>query len=233
MKYQDFAPTGFDPKGLALEDRQSWIVLPTTRNRDSVAGPLANFDSALEILGGESETVEVHRFGHWANGWFELILVHPDRQSEADDIERALEDYPILDEFKWSDYESNEAMETWDACSGSDFERELESRFETTLEIEAEDLWTLYRTAEERGNLYVEHTDEGACFPVERAAQELDREDIEPYIDRSVTMSVQNLFLSGYYGLRANPTSIGVHVWADGDAGAFKTLTPPVIPPPF
>ena len=30
--------------------------------------------ATLRRLGGESTTVQVHRFNHWACGWFEIIL---------------------------------------------------------------------------------------------------------------------------------------------------------------
>jgi hypothetical protein len=75
--YSQYRPTGFDSRGLGLPDRQDWLVLPVIQTRDS--GPLeqSNFASALKAVGGESETVEVHRFGHWGPGWFEIIIVAP------------------------------------------------------------------------------------------------------------------------------------------------------------
>jgi hypothetical protein len=111
--YRDFAPTGFDARGLALPDNQDWLVVPCGRNRDSEALERANFDAALEILGGESETVEVHRFGHWACGWLEIIIVDPSRESEVRDIEAALASYPVLSDDKHSEYESEEYEEDW------------------------------------------------------------------------------------------------------------------------
>jgi hypothetical protein len=52
-------------------------------------------------MGGESSNVQVHRFGHWACGWFELILINPvnkDIVKKAEDIMSALSDYPVVDE---------------------------------------------------------------------------------------------------------------------------------------
>jgi hypothetical protein len=72
------------------------------------------------MLGDESETVEVHRFGHWGPGWFEIIIVDPsdsERVEIATDIENRLEDYPILDETDFSEREWNEKQEYWDNCS--------------------------------------------------------------------------------------------------------------------
>jgi len=76
--YSEYAPTSFDHKGLLLPDRQDWLVL-IGRNRDSECLVNSNFDCALAQLGGESDHVEVHNFGHWACGWLEIIIVKPDR----------------------------------------------------------------------------------------------------------------------------------------------------------
>ena len=66
-RYGDHSPTAFD-HNINIDDedteRSKWFVMPVSRTRDS--GPLdnSNFDCFLAGLGGESETVEVHRFGH-------------------------------------------------------------------------------------------------------------------------------------------------------------------------
>lgn len=75
MKYAEFSLTQFDTKGLGLPDRQDWEVLPVSRSRDNDD---PKFRRKLKKLGGESATVEVHRFRHWAIGWFEIILVAPE-----------------------------------------------------------------------------------------------------------------------------------------------------------
>lgn len=89
------------------------------QNRDSGALDRANFDATLKALGGQSETVLVIRESHWAVGWVEWIGVH---QSDsvalrtADDIKGALEQYPVVDEFLFSEYEQTEANEVWLHC---------------------------------------------------------------------------------------------------------------------
>lgn len=110
--YGEFRPTSLDPAGLGLDDQQHWLVLPTSRTRDSDELAESNFATALEILGGEGEDVEVHRFGHWGPGWFEIIIVRPDTDAaaEAASIECALADYPVLDD---EDYSRRE----WEAHS--------------------------------------------------------------------------------------------------------------------
>jgi hypothetical protein len=124
QQYGDYQPTGFDSKGAYLDDQQDWYVVPVSRTRDT--GPLeeSNFESALEILGGErTNIVEVHRFGHWGPGWFEIIIVNPragKTMKKALSIEASLEDYPILDEEDWSEREWEAMAETWESMSLSE-----------------------------------------------------------------------------------------------------------------
>jgi hypothetical protein len=120
MRYSDYAPTGFDPRGLALPDRQEWLVLPVMRSRNSNVLDRVNFDVTLESLGGKSDTLEIHRFGHWACGWFELLLIHPDRETECDDIEGALADYPVLDDERYSDACYSETCNAWERMNIDD-----------------------------------------------------------------------------------------------------------------
>ena len=101
--YRDHAPTGYDRKGAFLEDRQEWLVMDVSRTRDSGIRDESNFDAtvkALRKVDPEEEAHEVHRFGHWACGWYEIILVRPSSPAftVAEDIEAALESYPILDD---------------------------------------------------------------------------------------------------------------------------------------
>jgi len=123
QRYSEFRPTPCDQAGLGLDDRQSWLVAPVSQTRDS--GPLdqSNFSAALAMLGGEGDTVEVHRFGHWGPGWFEIVIVDPsdaDRVEILGQIAAALADYPILDEMDYSEREEDEATESWGFLSLSE-----------------------------------------------------------------------------------------------------------------
>lgn len=135
--YKEFRPTSFDCRGLGLREQQEWLVLGVTHNRDS--GPLeeSNFACALKELGGESEDVEVHRFGHWGPGWFEIILINPaceNRVNQGEEIERALENYPVLDDVDFAEREQGEANEVWRNCYRTSdrikYIREHRSQFE-------------------------------------------------------------------------------------------------------
>lgn len=113
--YRDFSPTQFDSKGLGLPDRQNWLVAPVMRTRDSGALDESNFSAALKSLGGESETVEVHRFGHWGPGWFEIIICDPTVHAKTlEEMEAALSDYPVLDDEDFSERENEIANEAWE-----------------------------------------------------------------------------------------------------------------------
>ncbi len=126
--YADFRPTAMDPSGLGLEDRQTWIVVPVGCNRDS--GPLerSNFRVAQTILKEAGANHEVHRFGHWGPGWFEIILVEPTEigQKSVGDITRALADYPVLDDGDLCDEELEDRQSTWVNCYESDITRAVD-----------------------------------------------------------------------------------------------------------
>ena len=114
QRYREYKPTMFDPAGLNLDDRQNWIVCPTGHDRDSGLWKQSNFNAAVAILGGESDTVEIHRFGHWSCGWFEIILVHPSRENEVEAIQERLEKCPLLDEEDYSNRQWASAYNCWD-----------------------------------------------------------------------------------------------------------------------
>lgn len=121
QKYKDFQPTAFDSKANfmawdsdGIEDIQEFFIV-LGRNRDSDLLTESNWDAALKILGGESNTLQIHRFGHWACGWYELMLIHPSREAEGQAIENDLESYPVLDEDDFSEREFNQACEIWES----------------------------------------------------------------------------------------------------------------------
>lgn len=144
QRYGDYRPTQFDASGASmLSERADWLVAPLTRTRDS--GPLeeSNFASALVALGGESETIEVHRFGHWGPGWYEIILINATdlaRVKEGEDIEAGLEDYPVIDEMDLSERERAAYTQAWYhgfGCRG--FLRDLVNKFRLRERVRLED----------------------------------------------------------------------------------------------
>lgn len=108
-----------------------WLLI-AGRTRDSDALAESNFAAVLRTLGGESETVEVLRFHHWACGWVEEIAVHPSRRAEVEAIAERLEDYPVLDEDDFSAREDAEAWEGWLSFAARDFARHLQHQYDLT-----------------------------------------------------------------------------------------------------
>jgi hypothetical protein len=90
---------------------------------------------AFGEAGSDGESYEIHRFGHWACGWFEVILVKPGTKVAllAEDFEARLQDYPILSDEHFSEVERADAEETW-ACYQPEgrikYIREHRSQFE-------------------------------------------------------------------------------------------------------
>jgi len=121
--YKTFRPTGFDSPGLAADRLNigEWLVLPVSQTRDSDTLSRSNFACAVQQLGA-SDDVQVHRFGHWGPGWYELILVRPDSpaQTVAEEIEAALENYPVLDDEHHSNLELEAAADAWQHMSIAD-----------------------------------------------------------------------------------------------------------------
>ncbi len=186
-RYRDFSPTAFDSKGLGLDDHQDWVVAPCTVTRDSGALDRANFEAQLEILGGESDTVEVHRFGHWGPGWFEIAIVSPSREAEVEAIEASLADYPVLDEEKHSNLEWTEYQESWDSWGNRELSRFLENKFESELTDEEYnalsemDLRELYESKIQSGEYYVAEGD-SVSLKVDRVAKEITLQDLKQYL---------------------------------------------------
>ena len=134
QSYSEFRPTGFDSH-ITLDSIEDWLIV-SSRNRDSECLDESNFHSALEMLGGEGDDVQIHRFGHWANGWFELILVRPNTAAakEAEEIETSLAQYPVLNDDDLSEREQEAADLTWRQCYSNakriEYIRRYRSQFE-------------------------------------------------------------------------------------------------------
>lgn len=116
--YAEYRPTAFDMPGKGLEERQDWLVCPVSITRDTES-PLelsnwACFVKSLEAV-NPGEDFEIHRFGHWGPGWFEIILVRPGTPCalEAQELANALESYPVLDDEDHSRREFDLGAEIW------------------------------------------------------------------------------------------------------------------------
>jgi len=79
--FRDFHPTQFDRALLFGDERDDWLVAPVFIDRDTGSmGALSTWHrtlKALETLDPKREDYQIHRFKHWAVGWFEIILIRP------------------------------------------------------------------------------------------------------------------------------------------------------------
>lgn len=117
--FKDWAPTQFDAKGLGLDDRQDWIVAPVVQTRDSGTLERSNFEVVEKGLDAKQGQVELHRFGHWGPGWYEILLVEPNTEAAEACIEweAALADYSVACEEHFSRLEYEEVCENWESMS--------------------------------------------------------------------------------------------------------------------
>lgn len=125
------------PRDYAGESWPDYYQSGVGQSRDSDALERSNFACMLSALGGETETVIVVREDHWAVGWVEWIAIHNTDTAAlkiADDINRRLEDYPVIDEAHYSEQEHDEAQEVWRDCYSPqeriDYIRQHRSQFE-------------------------------------------------------------------------------------------------------
>lgn len=113
--YSDFVPTAFDRNIPFRDERDTWFVAPCSQTRDSDALTRANFRALQDMLDDAGMEYEVHRFGHWGPGWFEILIVKPSDDARAflEKVAKDLDDYPVLSEEEASAEEAEEAEETW------------------------------------------------------------------------------------------------------------------------
>jgi len=164
IEYKDFAPTPFDHKGLYLEDRQDWLVANVSHTRDSHNMDESNFQAYLNELGGESDSVEVHRFGHWGPGWFEIILIDPKAKglvAIAEQLDERLANYPILDEDDYYTREFDAINEAWQSWGISELE-EIATECLGLAEYETRIAWHTTKLLEECDEYMI--SEDGGCY---------------------------------------------------------------------
>jgi hypothetical protein len=114
-----------------------WYSAGVGKSRDSDTLERANFDAMLAKLAAlpevevkvpsnryddsliEGTGLVVVRENHWAVGWIEWIAIHETNTAAlevANAVKAAMEDYPVIDESLWSDYEDNDCCLTWQNC---------------------------------------------------------------------------------------------------------------------
>lgn len=162
--YASFSPSPFDHAGAFLPDRRDWLLAPISRTRDSDCLNESNFEECLAALGGESEDVEVHRFGHWGPGWFEIILIRPDSPAQriAEDIADALANYPVINDEDFSRREWEAYEEAWNNWGHKEFVDRVADEFglndateEFLRDLSADTLREFYQDGVSNGDYYL------------------------------------------------------------------------------
>ena len=186
QRYGKWAPTGFDQPGAFLEDdRREWFVAPVSRTRDSGPLDLSNWETALALFAAdgrdEADDYEVHRFGHWGPGWFEIVIVKPDSRAFeiAEDIGDRMANYPVLDEEDFCDREHAEFCESWNSWACDDFRKELVAAFglgERAADLlDSADPDTLREFWSDHANYPYEGESSGVYIPTRRTKDWFDR----------------------------------------------------------
>ena len=106
--FGEFQPTQFDRKGKGADfENRDWLVSSIQLNRDSGLIEKSNWLTFIDDLGALEDEGghhwEIHRFNHWACGWFEIVILNPNSRDsrvldQALKLESALQEYPILSE---------------------------------------------------------------------------------------------------------------------------------------
>ena len=171
--YSEHTPTAFDSH-IELEGREHWLVAPVSRHRDTASAlELSNWKAQLEALGGEGATVEVHRFGHWGHGWYEIVLVSPERGGDVESLYRALEDYPVLNDDLYSEIEQEEkAYESFESYGERDLVEALGYGW-SGLPFDTPTMWGLYWEAAQYTSWATADSCEGVRLNIDDAAEAL------------------------------------------------------------
>lgn len=154
--FKDYRPTSFDSKGLGAHDQGDWIVLPVILTRDADTLEQSNFHTALKIMGGKSDTVNVHGFNHWGCGYFDIIVVHPSREAEAQSIYDSLESYPVLSDDDYSERDHEENDRVYRDMLERDFISNIETIFDVYL-LPDNDFYSLFSHLMDQENIYFEN----------------------------------------------------------------------------
>lgn len=124
------------------ESYNDYYVL-LSHHRDSGLVEESNFQSALRMLNGESDTVKVIRLSHWLCGWIEVILIHESDNESIDkgnEIEESLNNYPILDEDAFGEMVLEKETEMFNQIK-YDAEYGLYAYWDLPKDYTDEDIW--------------------------------------------------------------------------------------------
>lgn len=120
--YREFSPSGMDRKGLGLPDKQNWLVSGISINRDSDLLSESNWETQERILAQldpEGLDHSVERFGHWACGWFEIMIARPGSNAagKLDELTDTVRECCVLDSSDYSEKKMEAIQSYWNQMS--------------------------------------------------------------------------------------------------------------------
>lgn len=125
--YTHWAPTVMDRSGAFMEPndpRLNWIVAISNTPKIATILDQLNYDIFLEEMEKcrtRTETFEEQYIGHWATD-IEIILVNPNSKAgrKAKELIQSLEDYPLLDEDRYSEKRWEAICDFWEEMDMSE-----------------------------------------------------------------------------------------------------------------
>lgn len=181
---KDWNPTSWDSRSNYFDmsdgSYDNWYVAPVILTRDASILEQSNWQAACDILKADKlKTVQIHNFGHWACGHYDLILINPRNKKaieQGEDMERALADYPLLDEddfyrreseacdAAWQDWGLKELNELILEHLGLDYHNEITVKS-----------WDLLSVLESQESLMQCEGNDGPCFQKSTAKHRLEQ----------------------------------------------------------
>lgn len=127
--------------GAYFGDFPAWLVAYAI-HRDSDCLERSNYEELKErflAVSPENEQWTIETSSHWLVGHIEHLIVAPDSECEriALDAIEALENYPVLNEERYSEMEYNEALDMIEDAFGHWYYRQRSSVYPNTSELGA------------------------------------------------------------------------------------------------
>lgn len=116
-------PTGFDSAAnYSGTDLSAFYQAPVALTRDADTLATSNWEVITESIldCATSENTEILRMGHWACGWYEILVIDASDSEALECADRwacSMADYPVASEEHWSELQWNTATEYWERMS--------------------------------------------------------------------------------------------------------------------
>lgn len=181
-KLKDWNPTSWDSRSnyMGTNDYDEWFVVPCILTRDACLIEESNWHIACERLRADKKpTVQIVRFGHWACGHYELILIDPcdhDSIVMAESMADDLKAYPILSEDHYSQLQQDAISKAMHDDYLPDFRSKIELDYPVQLDDVTEgDLWAYFDECASKANVYFEdHDSSGMWIDLSAIVSEVD-----------------------------------------------------------